>query len=125
MGTKFRQHICTESQFLSYDAAKTYLQRTHRNYVHKSSSLLPWASEGGGRGSLDPLDFVIISKKWLFFQFRGVKSKFHHFLPPGKKYYENPLLIPPGKTPSDAHAYFITRDERTVKFFTPRPVLIR
>jgi len=59
---------------------------------------------GVGRGgpSLPP-DFEIISKKKLFFQFRGVKTKFHHFLPPWKKFWENPLLAPPGKNPSDVH----------------------
>jgi len=51
----------------------------------------PWASEGGSReGQGLPLDFEMFSKK-SFFQFRGVKTKFHHFCPP------------PGKNPSDAH----------------------
>jgi len=49
------------------------------------------------------LDFEIIGKKRLFFQFRGVKNKFHHFPPPWKKIWENPLLAAPGKNPSDAH----------------------
>ena len=57
----------------------------------------------GGRGGLAPLDFEIISKKRLFFQFRGVKNKFHHFWPLWKKVWENSLLLPPGKNPSDAH----------------------
>jgi len=58
----------------------------------------PWASEGGA-------DFGIISKKRLFFQFRGVKNKFHHFWPPleknfGKIPYWTPLekILP---TPMD------------------------
>ena len=45
----------------------------------------------GGRGAFSPLDFEIISIKRLFFQFRKVKNKFHHFWPL------------PGKNPSDAH----------------------
>ena len=39
---------------------------------------------GVGRGSwggLVPLDFENFSNKRLFFQFRGVKTKFHHFGP--------------------------------------------
>jgi len=49
----------------------------------------------GGRGGLGPLDFEIISKKRLFFQFREVKNKFHRFWSPlGKNY---PLLAPPRK----------------------------
>jgi len=44
---------------------------------------------------LAPLDFEIISKKRLFFQFRGVKTTFHRFCPPpGKKFWENTLLAP-------------------------------
>ena len=58
--------------------------------------LPPWASEGGTGGALDPtLDFEIISKKRLFFQFRGVKNKFHHFWPsPVNKNWENPYWPP-------------------------------
>ena len=56
-----------------------------------------------GRGALIPLDFTIITKKWLFFQFRGVKNKFHHFWPLLEKFWENLLLSPRGKNPSDAH----------------------
>jgi len=43
---------------------------------------------GGGQGPT--LDFEIISKKRLFFQFRGVKSKFHHIWPPWKKSFRRP-----------------------------------
>ena len=54
---------------------------------------------GVGRGGLwPPLDFEIISKKRLFFQFRGVKTKFHRFMvSPWKKFWENPVLAPPWK----------------------------
>jgi len=45
----------------------------------------------------------MISKKMLFFQIRAVKNKFHHFCPPWKKNWENPLLATHGKNPSDAH----------------------
>ena len=44
-----------------------------------------------GRGGRAPLDFEIIRKKRLFFQFRGVKTKFHHFwAPPGKVFGKIP-----------------------------------
>jgi len=46
---------------------------------------------------LPPLDFEIISKKRLFFQFRGIKTNFTAFGPPRKKFRENPLLAPPWK----------------------------
>jgi len=63
-----------------------------------------WASEGEDKeGPCPPLDFESISKKGLFYQFRGAKNKFHHFWPPWNKFWENPLLAPPGKKPSDAH----------------------
>jgi len=52
---------------------------------------------GGQRGAFPPLNFEIISKKRLFFQFQGVKNKFHQFWPPWKKFWENPLLPPPSK----------------------------
>jgi len=57
-----------------------------------------------GRGELCPLDFEIIGKKRLFFQFRGIKNKFHHFWPsPGKIFGKIPYCPSPGKIPSDAH----------------------
>ena len=63
---------------------------------------------GVGRGAgrpFHPLYFEIISKKRLFFHFRGVKTKFYHFwLPPEKKIWEIPYWLPLGKNPSDAHA---------------------
>jgi len=48
----------------------------------------------GRQGGLGPLDFEIISNKRLFFQFRGIKNKFHHFWPPLEKIWENLLLSP-------------------------------
>ena len=57
-------------------------------FVNKSLQRMsqPWASEGGRRGAkASLLDFEIISKKRLFFQFRGAKNKFHHFCPPLEK----------------------------------------
>jgi len=53
----------------------------------------------GGNGG-----FEIISKKRLFFQFRGVKNKFHHFWPPLEKILGKSPTGPPGRNPSDAHA---------------------
>jgi len=49
----------------------------------------------GGQGSF--LDIEIISKNRLFFQFRRVKTKFHHFWYPFQKFWENPLLAPSRK----------------------------
>jgi len=43
-----------------------------------------WARRKGGQ---DPQDFEIIGKKRLFFQFRGVKNKFHHLWPPPGKIF--------------------------------------
>jgi len=52
-----------------------------------------------------PPDFEKISKKCLFFQFRRVKTKFHHFgPPPGKNFGKMPYWSPLGKNHSDAHA---------------------
>jgi len=45
---------------------------------------------GGGRGGQAPLDFENFSKKRLFFQFRGVKIKFH--FPPLEKSFRRPWL---------------------------------
>ena len=46
-------------------------------------------------GPTPPLDFETIGKKTFFCQFRGLKTKFHHFCPPPwKKFWENPLLHP-------------------------------
>jgi len=58
----------------------------------------------GSRGDQAPLGFEVISKKRLFFQFRGVKTNFTTF----GSLLENNLgkspTTPPGKNPSDAHA---------------------
>jgi len=53
---------------------------------------------GVGRGGKAPLGFEIISKK-MFFQFRGVKIKFHHFWPPHleKIFGKSPTAPPPWK----------------------------
>jgi len=53
--------------------------------------------ERGAGGAKSPLDFEIISKKTLVFQFRGVKTKFHHFCPPLEKILGKPLLVLPWK----------------------------
>jgi len=49
-----------------------------------------------GQGwALASLDFETISKKRLFFQFRGVKNKFYRFwLPPGKNFGKIPYWPP-------------------------------
>jgi len=46
-------------------------------------------------GAKPPLDFEIISKKRLFFQFRGVKNKFHHFCLPLEKILGKSPTPPP------------------------------
>jgi len=62
--------------------------------------------ERGGQGASAPLDFEIICKKRLFFQFRGVKNKFHRFWPPpGKNVGKIPYCPPPRKNPSDTHGW--------------------
>ena len=49
---------------------------------------------------------IIISKKRLFFQFRGVKNKFHHFYPlSGKNFGKISYWPPYGKNLSDAHDF--------------------
>jgi len=71
---------------------------SRNNTYLRSYYLEAWASEGGARGPRSSLDFEIISKKRLFFQFRGAKSNFTTFGPPlGKKFWENPQLAPPWK----------------------------
>jgi len=62
----------------------------------------------GGQGEPWPLlDFEIISKKRLFFQFIEVKTKFHHFWPPLVKILGKSLLVPPGKNPFDVHGWMV------------------
>ena len=82
----------TKKQILSHSNSFLYLfcilsnsSKIHFNYLHVIRKIDAWASEGEGRGGLPPLDFESISKKRLFFQFRGVKNKFHHFWPPPGK----------------------------------------
>jgi len=80
-------------------------------YSNNTTVLCMWAWErcrhgrrkGGAGGDLAPLDFEIISKKMLFFQFRGVKTKFHHFCPPLETIFGISPTGLPGKNPSDAH----------------------
>ena len=50
---------------------------------------------GHRKGEHAPLGFENISKKRLFFQFRGVKVKFHHFWPPPGKKFGKILHLPP------------------------------
>jgi len=44
-------------------------------------------------------------QKMLFSWFRVPKTKFHHFWPPWKNFWKNPLVALPGEIPSDAHAH--------------------
>ena len=72
-----------------------------------------WASEGAGvQGTLRFWNLAfsdeIINKKRLFSYFREGNMNFHHFWPPGKKFWlplEKSTIDPHyGKNPSDAHA---------------------
>jgi len=69
--------------------------------------------ERGAGGAKSPLDFEIISKKTLVFQFRGVKTKFHHFCPPpGKDFGKTPTGPPLEKilpTPMNVVLYQVLR----------------
>jgi len=67
---------------------------------------------GEQRGAFPPLDFEIISKKRLFFQFRRVKTKFHSPLlpPPGKNFGKIPYWPPLEKIlPTPMSAFLIIR----------------
>jgi len=65
------------------------------------------------------LDLGIISNKRLFFQFRGVKNKFHRFWPPWKTFWENPLLPPSWKKsfrrPCFGLAFFYRKNKQVNK----------
>ena len=60
-------------------------------------------ARGVCRGPWPPLDFEIVRKKGVFFNFEWKKQISQLLAPPWKKFWENPLLVPPGKYPSDAH----------------------
>ena len=93
----------------AYKSSKQLFQEDLLHQCFRSTKELyqydqTWASEGGRRrGSSHPLHFEIISKKRLFFQFRGVKTKFHHFWPPLENILGKSPTGPPWKNPSDAH----------------------
>ena len=59
----------------------------------------------GGRGNKTSLDIENFSKKKLFPYFIVWKNEFCLFCPPRKNDWKNPLVAPPGKNPSDAHAH--------------------
>jgi len=78
----------------SYETINHYHCETKYAVQHKRQieQVHSWAS---GQGALVPLDFEIISKKRLFFQFRGAKTEFHHFwTPPGKNFGKIPYCPP-------------------------------
>ena len=85
---------------------------TRRRGLHVQ--YLAWTWERGAGRALPSLDFEIISKTRLFFQFRGVKTKFHHFCLE-KMLGKSPTAPPPGKNPSDAHDTWSTSLETTVE----------
>jgi len=68
--------------------------------LHHKYMKLTWGLE---RGALPPWILRLLAKKGCFFNFEGLKRNFTTFGPPWKKFWENPLLAPPGKNPSDAH----------------------
>jgi len=80
--------------------------------VSNSIAVRAWASEGGA----SPLPgFWIFQRKKVVFWFWVGKNKFHHFGPPWKKCWENPLVANPEKilpTPmseSQMRNYNVTR----------------
>ena len=58
---------------------------------------------GQGCGQEPPWILKLLAKKGCFFQFRAVKTKFHHFWTPLEKILAKSPTGPPGKNPSDAH----------------------
>jgi len=62
-----------------------------------------WASEGGRGDLVTHWILKILSKKSCFLSFEWEKTNFTTFAPPWK----NPLVPPPGKHSSDAHAWRI------------------
>ena len=61
-------------------ASSWHLQTVQLHRELTKHAMRAWASKGSREG-LCPLGFEIISKQKIFFQFRGVKNKFHHFWP--------------------------------------------
>jgi len=72
-----------------------------------------------GQRGLAPLDFEIISKKACFSQFRGVKTKFHHFWPalknilgqsptdpPLEKILPTPIVVYPSLTKNSMYTAY-------------------
>jgi len=78
-----------------------------------SAALFPVHGRRKGRaGGPRPPWILKLFKKRLFYQFRGVKTKFHYFWPPLEKILANPLLAPHGKnlpTPMLQHRPMIVR----------------
>jgi len=71
------------------------------NRFREASLGLTWASEGGEGGAKTPWILKLLAKKVVFPISRG-KNQISPLLVPRKKFWENPLLAPPGKNPSDA-----------------------
>jgi len=63
--------------------------------VSKSDPIMGIGRGVGGRPR-PPLDFKIIGKKRLSFNFEGVKTKFHHVCPPLEKFLGKSPPVPPG-----------------------------
>jgi len=57
-----------------------------------------------GRGARGPRILKILAKKIVFLVSSG-KNQILPRLAPLRKIFENPLVPPPGKNPSDAHAH--------------------
>jgi len=58
----------------------------------------------GAGGTRHPWILKILAKKVVFL-FSGEKKQIMPLLTPPKKLLENPLVVPPGKNPSDARAH--------------------
>ena len=78
------------------NSSRQMSQRTVYRYKTNTTVIntLPVCMGVGKGGQGGPLDFEIISKERLFFQFRGVKTKFHHFWPPWKNFGKIPYYYP-------------------------------
>jgi len=59
----------------------------------------------GQGGSKPPLDFEIFRIKKIVFLVLSGKNQTSPLWSPLEKFKKNPLMPPPGKNPSDAHAY--------------------
>ena len=90
-----KQAKLTQHWYLSHSKSQIFhFVKTEVTWLNTHSTTAHGRRKGGQEG-LAPLDFEIIGKKLLFFQFRGVKTKFHHFWPPTGKIFGKISYCPP------------------------------